>query len=222
MAVGLKAINVVGGSNLAGASATITGAVDAFSFSLGTNTLNVGGALTIANGGTGGVVNTTLASPTVFGNIKVVGATNLGPTLGINVTVPSTAIIPVGTQFNIVQTQTGTLQSGTNGSVLNIAVQDPTNPLYTFSAVPPAGTVAGLVAIVTTGIPLTVPLTASSRRTSSTSHATDSRCGSVGPAGQPSDLGPLVAAIDAQSDAAVVVNALAQLAPRRPTWRRLW
>ena len=55
-AVGLKAINVVGGSNTAGVSASVTGAVDAYSFALGTNTLNIGGALTIANGG---VINTT-------------------------------------------------------------------------------------------------------------------------------------------------------------------
>jgi hypothetical protein len=40
-AVGLKAINVLGGSNLAGVSASITGAVNAYVFSLGTNTLNV-------------------------------------------------------------------------------------------------------------------------------------------------------------------------------------
>ena len=73
-------------------------------------------------------------------------------------TVPSTALIPVGTQFNIVQTRLGTVQSGTDGSVLNIVVQNPTNPLYTFSAVPPAGTVAGLVAIRTTGIPLLAPV----------------------------------------------------------------
>ena len=157
-AIGLRNINVVGGSNTAGVSATIAGAVDAYSFSLGTNTLNIGGALTIANVGPGGVINTTLASPTVYGNIRPVGATNLGPALGINVTVPSTAFIPVGTIFNIVQTQSGTLQSGTNGSVVTVTVRDPTNPLYTFSAVPPAGTIAGLVAIQVTGIPLTVPI----------------------------------------------------------------
>jgi outer membrane autotransporter protein len=157
-AIGLKTINVVGGSNTAGVSATITGAVDAYSFSLGTNTLNIGGALTIANVGPGGVINTTLASPTVYGNIRPVGATNLGPALGVNVTVPSTAFLPVGTIFDIVQTQSGTLQSGTNGSVVTVTIQDPTNPLYTFSAVPPAGTIAGLVAIQVTGIPLTVPI----------------------------------------------------------------
>jgi outer membrane autotransporter protein len=155
---GLKAINVVGGSNTAGVSASISGAVNAYSFSLGTNTLNIGGALTIADQGPSGVINTTLASPSVFGNIRVVGATNLGPALGVNVTVPSTAVIPVGTQFNIVQTQTGTVQSGTNGTVVTPTVVNPTNPLYAFTAVPPAGTVAGLVAITTTRIPAIVPI----------------------------------------------------------------
>ena len=154
-AVGLKAINVVGGSNLAGVSATITGATNANSFSLGTNTLNIGGALTIA---AGGFINTTLASPILYGNIRPVGATNLGPTLAINVTVPSTAVIPVGSLFNIVQTQTGVLQSGTNGTVVTPTIVSPTNPLYAFSAVPPAGTVAGLVTITTTRIPLLVPI----------------------------------------------------------------
>ena len=157
-AVGLRAINVTGGSNTAGVTATITGAANAYAFSLGTNTLNVGGALTIANGGPGGVVNTTLASPTLYGNIRPVGATNLGSTLQVNVTVPSTAFIPVGSQFNVIKTATGTTQSGTNGSVITVTVQNPTNPLYTFSAVPAAGTTAGLVTIQTTGIPLLVPI----------------------------------------------------------------
>ncbi len=50
------------------------------------------------------------------------------------------------------------MQSGTNGSVLSITIQNPTNPLYTFAAVPQAGTIAGQVTIVTTGIPLLVPI----------------------------------------------------------------
>ena len=157
-ATGLKAINVVGGSNTAGVTASISGAVDDFSFNLGTNTLKIGGALTIANQNSSGVINTTLASATVYGNIRPVGATNLGSTLLINVAVPSTAFFPVGTQFNIIQTAAGTTQSGTNGSVVTV-VNDPTNPLFTFSAVPAAGTVAGQVTITTTGIPLTAPVT---------------------------------------------------------------
>ncbi|MBV5335702.1 hypothetical protein JZU48_01420, partial [bacterium] len=62
-AVGLKNISVVGGTDTTGVSATITGAVDAYNFTLGTNTLNIGGALTIANIGPSGVINTTLGSP---------------------------------------------------------------------------------------------------------------------------------------------------------------
>ena len=155
---GLRAINVVGGSNTAGVSASISGAVNAYAFNLGTNTLNIGGALTIANQTASGVINTTLASPTVYGNIRPVGATNLGSTLLINVAVPQTAFFPVGTFFDIVQTQAGTVQSGTNGAIL-VVVNDPTNPLYTFVAEPAAGTVAGQVRIRTTGIPLTVAVT---------------------------------------------------------------
>ncbi|MBV5335701.1 hypothetical protein JZU48_01415, partial [bacterium] len=69
-----------------------------------------------------------------------------------------TALIPVGTLFNIIQTQTGTLQSGTDGSVLTVTVKDPTNPLYTFEPAPLAGTLAGLVTIRTTAIPLLTPV----------------------------------------------------------------
>ncbi|MDB5361593.1 MAG: hypothetical protein JWO51_2890 [Rhodospirillales bacterium] len=157
-AVGLRSISVQGGSAIAGVTATITGAVSAYSLSLGTNTLNIGGALTIANLGPAGVINTTLASPSVYGNIRPVGATNLGATLQVNVTVPSSAVIPVGTQFNIIQTQPGTQQSGTDGSVVAVTVKDPTNPLYSFQATPTAGTLAGEVTIRTTSVPLLVPL----------------------------------------------------------------
>ncbi|MDE8344244.1 MAG: hypothetical protein POG24_10555, partial [Acidocella sp.] len=69
-AIGLKAINVLGGSNLAGGSATISGAVDAYAINLGTNTLNIGGALTLANMTPSGVINTTIASQSVYGNIR--------------------------------------------------------------------------------------------------------------------------------------------------------
>ena len=88
-AIGLRAINVVGGSDISGVSSTISGAVDAYTFNLGTNTLNIGGALTIANNGAGGVINTTAASSSLYGNIlKPAGATNLaaGTTVNVNVT----------------------------------------------------------------------------------------------------------------------------------------
>ena len=212
---GIKAINVVGGSNTAGVSASISGAVNAYAFNLGTNTLNVGGALTIANLTTSGVINTTLASSTVYGNIKTVGASNLGATLLVNVAVPQTAFFPVGTQFTIVQAG-----SGTNGSVVTV-VNDPTNPLYTFTAVPAAGTVAGQVVIQTTGIPLTVavappPGVALPPTQAIAAPIVPALLAAAAPAAAApaSDLiTTVLPAINAISDAPTVVNAVAQLAP---------
>ncbi len=209
---GLKVINVVGGSNNAGVSASISGAVNAYAFNLGTNTLNVGGALTIANQTSAGVINTTLASTTVYGNIKAVGASNLGSTLLVNVAVPQTAFFPVGTQFTIVQAT-----SGTNGSVVTV-VKDPTNPLFTFSAIPLAGTVAGQVVIETTGIPLTVPVAPPPGVVLPPDQVIAApivpallAAGAAAPA---SDLvATVLPAINAISDPTVVVNAIAQLAP---------
>ena len=223
-AVGLRSINVTGGSNAAGVTATISGAANAYAFDLGTNTLNVGGALTIANGGPGGVVNTTLASSSVYGNIRPVGSTNLGPSLTINVLVPPTTLLAVGTQFNIVQTAAGTVQSGTDGSKVDVTVQSPTNPLYRFTAVPLAGTNAGLVSIVTTSVPLQVPV---APPTGVVLPPTTRIAAVVIPAVLPAavtvtgnnlvvnrpDLVTALAPINALSDPAAVVAAVTQLAP---------
>jgi outer membrane autotransporter protein len=114
----LRNITVSGGSNAAGVSAMINGAVNAYSFSLATNTLNITGALTLADSTTNGVINTTLASPTLYGNIRPVGTTNLGTALAVNVIVPPTAIIPKGTTFDIVQTNGS--QTGTPATVVNV------------------------------------------------------------------------------------------------------
>ncbi|MGD0596648.1 MAG: autotransporter domain-containing protein [Sedimentisphaerales bacterium] len=211
-AIGLRAINVVGGDNTAGVSATITGATNAYSFSLGTNTLNIGGALTLA---TDGVINTTLAgtSPAQYGHIVPTGASNLGPRLGVNVTVPSTAYIPVGTLFNIVDAT-----SGTNGSVVTVTVKDPTNPLYAFSPVPLAGTTNGLVEIKTDTIPLMAPI----------APPPGVPLPPVAPIAAPvvpvlidipptPDLVEVLAPINAITDPAAVVNAVAQLAPSTPS-----
>ena len=215
-ATGLRAINVVGGSNLAGVTAHISGAVDDYSFSLGTNTLTIGGALTIANQGPAGVINTTLASATVYGNIRPVGTTLLGPTLTINVSVPGTAFFPVGTQFNIVQTATGTPQSGTNGSVL-IVVKDPTNPLFTFDAVPLAGTVNGLVAIVTTGIPLTVTLAPPPGVVlPPTAPIAAAAATALIDTNQTPDIITIETAINTLTDPVAIANAETQLAPSAP------
>jgi hypothetical protein len=176
--------------------------------------LRIGGALTIA---AGGVINTTLGSPTLYGNIRPVGATNLGPTLGLNVSVPSTAVIPVGALFNIVQTQTGTLQSGTNGTVLNITS---TNPLYTFSAVPPAGTVAGLVTITTTSIPLVAPIVTPPAAPPPTlpiaTPVVPVLIDIISAVPPTADILQPIAAINALTDVVAVANAEAQLAPSTP------
>ena len=139
--IGIRSINLLGSS----ATSTVTGAVNSFAFGLRTNTLNVSGAVTIANGLAGGVVNTTLASAGVFGSIRPLGATNLGPTLQVNVTVAPGSSIAVGTVFNIVQTQTGTVQAGTSGTIVTVISS---TPGYVFAAVPVGGTIAGLVSIV--------------------------------------------------------------------------
>lgn len=215
----LRAVNVVGGSATSGVSATVTGAVHAYSISLGTNTLNIGGALTIADNATSGVINTTLASSTLYGNIRPVGFTSLGATLGVNVTVPSSAVFPVGTQFNIVQSQAGTAQSGTAGTVLHITVVDPTNPLYTFSAVPVTGTNAGLVAITTTGIPLLVPLQPPvlppviQPVVPIAAPVVPPLLALLPTASPGTDISNVLASLDALSEPATVVLAIAQLAP---------
>ncbi len=237
-ATGLKAINVVGGSNLVGVDASITGAVDAYSFSLGTNTLNIGGALTIASSTPFGVINTTLASPTLYGNIRPVGATNLGASLLVNVTIPSTAFIPVGTQFNIIQTQTGTAQSGTTGT--KVTVQNPLNPLYAFAAVPTAAGAVDvnglaalqatapplaatatadipLIAIKATAIPLLVPLKPPPGAALPPTLPIAATVAPVLLAIAPTtDLVSVLAPINAFADPVPVVNAVAQLGPSAP------
>jgi len=217
-AIGLRAINVTGGSNLAGVSASITGTANAYTFSLGTNTLNVGGALTIANASPGGVINTTLASASVYGNIRTLGATNLGPTLLVNVLVPQSAVIAPGTQFNIIQTTTGTLQSGTNGTV--VSVNNPTNPLYVFTATPAAGTIAGLVTITTADTPLTSIITPPSTPSTPLPPAQPVAAAvapvlvALIPAAVPgSDIVNVLAPINALTSQGAVVAAVAQLAP---------
>ncbi len=203
---GLHAINIIGGNNDAGVTAYIgtanTGAVNAYTFSLGTNILRIGGALTIAdNSGIGGVIDTTLASESVYGHIIPVGAANLGSALTVNVTVPSTAYFPVGTKFNVVDATSG----GTNGSDFTVTVKNPTNPLYTFSPDPlyPPGTTAGMVTIITDSIPLqessnpAVPVLATLPVTPDLNNV----------------LGPLNALA---GDSTALDNATAQLAPSTP------
>jgi hypothetical protein len=75
------------------------------------------------------VIGTTLASPSLYGNIRPVGTTNLAGSVLVNVTVPSTAIIPVGTTFYIVKTNGS--QTGTPNIIVNVV--DLTNPNSKFT-----------------------------------------------------------------------------------------
>lgn len=133
-ASGLKQINVVGGN------ASISGQVNSGIYTLGTNTLNVGGAFAIP---TAGVLNTTIFSALDYGQVVPVGAASIGATVQVNVTV--TGLIAVGNNFDIVAAT-----SGTDGSVVNVTSNTAN---YAFSANP---TTNGLVRITVTQIPLIV------------------------------------------------------------------
>ncbi len=181
------------------ASATITGAVDAYSFSLGTNTLNITGALTMPTH-TGdytsgvGIVSTTLASPTVYGHIVMTGAAGIGAAIGLNVFVPSTAYIPVGTQFNVIQAA-----SGTDNSVISVHVDDPTNPLYTFTPITQSH---GQVTIQTATIPM-----------QTSSNPSVPVLQDIPPT---PDLDAVLGPLNALTDPVAIDNAVAQLAPSTP------
>jgi len=122
-ATGLKAINVVGGNNTAGISSTIMGAANTYSVSLLTNTLNIGGALTIAPNG---VIDTTVASALVYGNIITTGSVTIGTGTVINENiVGDSGIIPAlsivsnySSPITVVTTiaSGGTLDLSTSGS----------------------------------------------------------------------------------------------------------
>lgn len=131
-ASGLRAINVVGGNAL------ITGQANAAQFNLGTNTLNVGGALAMP---VAGVINTTIFSPILYGKITPVGFATIGNALQINVTV--TGPIADGTSFNIVD--------ATSGSTGSTVIATDNSLRYKFVAAP---TAVGLVRITATQVPL--------------------------------------------------------------------
>jgi len=149
-AAGLYAINLPGPTTGVGFSSTITGAVNAYNFNLGINTLNVGGALTIADNSGAGVIATSVASPSLYGNIKApVGPVNLVGTssLLVNMNVlPSLVDIPKGTTFDIITS------SGGDSHIVSIVSNN--------SAIPSTGTVTtGQLVITTTAdIPAVVSL----------------------------------------------------------------
>ncbi len=184
-ASGLKDISVVGGTNSSGVSATIVGAVDTYKFSLGTNTLNINGALTI---GTNGVIDTTLYSSSIYGHVIVVGgASGLGTGLAIDVNIPTTSLIVPGNEFTVVQ------GSGTGALA---TVTDPTNPLYKFSIVNGPN---GQAEIKTDSVPLQV----------ASNPVVPVLLGISLTAG----LTSVLTAINALTDPAAVINAVAQLNP---------
>jgi len=200
---GLQSINVVG----SGVSARITGAVDAYSFDLGSNTLNIGpaggaatGALTI---GAAGVINTTITSDTVYGNIKPQGASSLGTTITVNVTVPSGAYLSLNKLFDIVQASS----SLTNATVVTVVVTPSSNPLYKFEPVPLNGTTGAVVTIKTTGTPIKPANPVANPVADVVGNALLTL---------PS-TSPLVVAINALTTAGAVANAEAQLAPSTPS-----
>lgn len=188
----LQAINVVGD----GVTATIDGVVQAYSYSLGTNTLNITGAFDINNPGPDSIT-TTLASSSVFGNIfSAGGALTLPGTLGITVLVPATSYLAPGTQFNIVDA----LISG-GGTLVTVTS---VNPLYTFSATPIGGTAAdGLVTIQVTGIPIQV--------------SPQPQVQALIDAPLTPDLEDVLIAINALTDPNAIIDAVAQLAPSTPS-----
>lgn len=204
---GLKAINVVGGSSAAGVVGTVNGAAsNIHSVSLLTNELNItGGALTFA---TNGVINTTIASATVYGHVLVQGgfASNLGTGLAVKVLVPESADLTPGTFFYIVRSTTGT------GALARVATVDPTNPLYTFEVDKTA--TAGDATIKLLTVPLQTPVV---------NPPDDPLVPVVVPIVEPlleapetPDITVVRASINALSDAKDVVKAEAQLAPLAP------
>ena len=193
-ASGIRQINVVGGN------ASITGAVQAAGFSLGTNTLSIVGALTTNAGAT---IATTLASNTVFGNIAPTGASNINAA-GITVTPTVTGVLTTGTNFKIVNGLAGAL--GTTVNVVN------NNPRYTFAGVPT--TTGDVNILLTTVVPLAAIVVAP-------------QAAAVAPildviAAPGTDLLVIQNAIAALTTAASINNALSQLAPSNANLAAPW
>lgn len=183
-AIGLKQINVIGGN------ASVTGAVQARDFSLGTNTLTIGGVLTTNAAGT---IATTLASDTVFG--KIVAGTALINGGGITVVPTVTGVLTSGTTYKIVDSP-----AGTNGAPVNVINN---SPRYTFAGTPTTlGAVNIRLAAVT---PLAALVTAPGAA------AVAPILEANAPAG--SDLLTIQDAIAVLPNAAAIDNALQQLAP---------
>lgn len=127
---GSQVIGAIGGAsglrqiNVAGGDASVIGAVQARAFDLGTNTLNINGALTTNAAGT---ISTIFASDDVFGRIVATGDSAIDAG-GVTVITEVTGALTEGTTYRIVQAP-----SGTNNAPVNVLN---TSPRYTFTGLP--------------------------------------------------------------------------------------
>lgn len=191
---GLKRINVVGGN------VSVNGAIQARQFDLGSNTLTMIGALTT---NAGGIINTRLASDSVFGKIIVNGdsAINAG---GVTVVPTVAGALTNGTTFRIVDAP-----SGTNNALVSVINN---SPRYTFSGLP---TTLGNVDIVLTGVaPLATLVTAPGALALAPVLDVNAPVGN--------DLRTVQDAIAVLPNAVAINNALAQLAPSNTNLAAPW
>lgn len=193
-ASGLKQINVVGGNT------SVTGAVQAQGFNLGTNTLSLTGALTT---NTGGTISTTFASDAVFGRIVATGNSAIDGG-GVTVITTVTGALTDGTTYRIVEAP-----SGTNNAPVTVINN---SPRYTFSGLP---TTLGTVDIQLTGIaPLSTLVTAPGALAIAPILDVNAPIGS--------DLLVIQDAIAVLPTAGAIDNALAQLAPGNTNLAAPW
>jgi outer membrane autotransporter protein len=190
----LKQINLVGGD------AQVTGAIFVKGFDLGSNTFSMTGALTSSFGG---VIATTFASNSNYGNIVVNGAANIDAA-GITVIPTVTGALTSGTTYKILSADSGT--SDAIVSVIN------NNPRYTFAGLP---TSLGEIDIVLTSITPLVTL------------VTSPEASVVAPilevnAPINTDLRVVQDAIAVLPSAGAINNALAQLAPANTNLAAPW
>lgn len=140
---GSQVIGAIGGAsglrqiNVAGGDASVIGAVQAQAFDLGSNTLNINGALTTNAGGT---ISTNFASDAVFGRIVATGDSAIDAG-GVTVLTTVTGALTEGTTYRIVESP-----SGTNNAPVNVINN---TPRYTFTGLP---TTLGNVDVQLTGI----------------------------------------------------------------------
>jgi len=157
--------------------------------------LNIAGALTVANNA---VINTTLASASVYGHIVPAGGpATVGTGVNVNVSVPAGAYISAGTKFDIIQPQNG----GTTGA--GLSVTDSSNPLYIFST---QATAPGQVEITLVTTPVTsVPTSPDAPPLPALPALIDTPL--------TTDIAIVLGGINAQTDQASLIHAASQLGP---------